>query len=182
MSQQPETQVSPVVPGPASLPGPGGEFVPAANSDMAAAPGGKKPAASGVTPAANDLTAAKSDLTPTASSLTPAKSDLTPAASDLTPAGPPSAGRHSEPPPPERIPRWLVQTELFVRVMLQIFIGLIVFCAPWWEALWDHNPVFLRFPIVGAIALNGAVRGVISGLGLLNLWIAFQYALRREGD
>jgi hypothetical protein len=66
--------------------------------------------------------------------------------------------------------------------MLQIFIGLLVFCAPWSPVLWDQNPIFLQFPAVGAIALNGAVRGLVSGLGLLNLWIAFQDALRRGRD
>ncbi len=127
--------------GPASLPGPGGEYAPS-----------------------------------------PASGDPTSPASDLAPVEPTPAVRQPEPPPPERIPPWLVQTELFVRVMLQIFIGLLVFCAPWSPVLWDQNPIFLQFPAVGAIALNGAVRGLVSGLGLLNLWIAFQDALRRGRD
>jgi hypothetical protein len=66
--------------------------------------------------------------------------------------------------------------------MLRMFIGLIVFCAPWWPGFWDQNPIFLRYPDVGIIAVNGAVRGLVSGLGLLNLWIAFQDALRKGRD
>ena len=60
-----------------------------------------------------------------------------------------------------------------------MYIGLFVFWMPWWHNFWDENLIFLKFPALGAIALNGAVRGLVSGLGLLNLWIAFQDALKR---
>jgi hypothetical protein len=43
---------------------------------------------------------------------------------------------------------------------------------------WDQNPLFAQFPQLSIYAANGAVRGLISGLGLLNLWIAFQDAIR----
>ncbi|HTW81743.1 MAG TPA: hypothetical protein VME23_19500 [Terracidiphilus sp.] len=140
--------MSSIVLGPASLPGPGGDFVP---------------------------TPAKGDQTPPASGLAPANSD--PAS-----AGPSSEVRQPEAPPPQRIPRWLVRVELFLRVMLRMYIGLAICYAPWSHAFWDQNPLFLQFPAVGAIALNGAVRGLVMGLGLLNLWIAFQDALRRGRD
>jgi hypothetical protein len=54
-----------------------------------------------------------------------------------------------------------------------------LFYLPWF---WDQNPIFLRFPVLGSIATVGAVRGLVSGLGFLNLWIALQDALRhRDG-
>ena len=73
---------------------------------------------------------------------------------------------------PQRIPRWLVRIELLLRVMLRMYIGLAICYAPWSNTLWDQNPLFLQFPIVAAFAAHGAVRGVVSGLGLLNLWYA----------
>lgn len=82
----------------------------------------------------------------------------------------------------QRIPRWLERAELFLRVLLRLYIGLAVCLAPWFRAFWDQNPIFVRFPTVGSYAANGAVRGIISGLGLLNLWIAFRDAVRhRDG-
>jgi len=85
-------------------------------------------------------------------------------------------------PPPQRIPRWLERTELFLRVMLRMYIGLAVCYAPWSHAFWDQNPLFLQFPNLSIFVAHGAVRGIVSGLGLLNLWIAFQDALRhRDG-
>jgi hypothetical protein len=94
-------------------------------------------------------------------------------------AMPPS---HTHQHAPQRIPRWLERAELFLRVLLRLYIGLAVCLAPWFRAFWDQNPLFTQFPAIGAYAANGAVRGIISGLGLLNLWIAFRDAIRhRDG-
>jgi hypothetical protein len=83
---------------------------------------------------------------------------------------------------PQRIPRWLVRAELFLRVLLRMYIGLAVCYVPWSKMFWDQNPLFVQFPTLSIYAANGAVRGLVSGLGLLNLWIAFQDALRhRDG-
>lgn len=85
-------------------------------------------------------------------------------------------------PVPQRIPRWLERGELFLRVLLRMYIGLAVCYVPWSRMFWDLNPIFLHFPTLGRFAMYGAVRGVISGLGLLNLWIAFDDAIRhRDG-
>ena len=83
---------------------------------------------------------------------------------------------------PHRIPRWLERAELFLRVLLRMYIGLAVCYAPWSRLFWDENPLFLRFPTLSIYAANGAVRGLISGLGLLNLWIAFHDAVRHGTD
>lgn len=98
------------------------------------------------------------------------------------PATRPQEAGTTEPAPqvPQRIPRWLERAELFLRVLLRLYIGLAVCFAPWSQVLWDENPLFLRFPTVGAIAVHGAVRGIISGLGVLNLWFAFRDAIRHR--
>jgi hypothetical protein len=85
-------------------------------------------------------------------------------------------------PPQHRVPRWLERIELFLRVMLRLYIGLALCYAPWSHSFWDQNPILLQYPWLADIAGSGAVRGLVSGLGLLNLWIAFQDALRhRDG-
>jgi hypothetical protein len=84
--------------------------------------------------------------------------------------------------PQHRIPRWLERVELFLRVMLRMYIGLAVCYAPWSHTFWDQNPIFQRFPFLGNFATYGAVKGIVSGLGLLNLWMAFRDAVRhRDG-
>jgi hypothetical protein len=105
----------------------------------------------------------------------------------VSPAGKPepapAAAPHSEPMhAPQRIPRWLVRAELFLRVLLRMYIGLAVCYVPWSRTFWDQNPLFVQFPAISVYAANGAVRGLVSGLGLLNLWIAFYNALHyRDG-
>jgi hypothetical protein len=92
----------------------------------------------------------------------------------------PAGSAPPDPPPPQRIPRWLVRTELFLRVMVRMYIGLAVCYAPWSHTFWDLNPFFMQYPSLSIFAAHGAVRGIVSGLGLLNLWIAFQDALRHR--
>lgn len=92
----------------------------------------------------------------------------------------PRAAPQLDHPVPERIPRWLVRVELLLRVMLRIYVGLFTCYFPWWPAFWDQNPLFLNHPTLTSIAMNGAVRGLVSGLGLLNLWVALQDILGRR--
>lgn len=105
----------------------------------------------------------------------PASPAPEPGNASSVPPAPPS------PAPPQRIPRWLVRAELFLRVLLRMYIGLAVFYAPWSSLFWDQNPLFVQYPTLSIFAANGAVRGIVSGLGLLNLWIAFQDAIRFRG-
>ena len=106
----------------------------------------------------------------------PAPAPAAVAPSEPDPPQPPPVSRHT----PQRIPRWLERGELFLRVLLRMYIGLAVCYAPWSHMFWDQNPLFLPFPTLGIYAANGAVRGIISGLGLLNLWIAFHDAVRHR--
>jgi hypothetical protein len=84
--------------------------------------------------------------------------------------------------PQHRVPRWLERIELLLRVMLRMYIGLAICYAPWSHTFWDQNPIFLRYPALAGFAALGAVRGIVSGLGLLNLWIAFHDAIRHRDD
>lgn len=101
--------------------------------------------------------------------------------SDSGAASVPAPAPELRPAPPhaaQRIPRWLERAELFLRVLLKLYIGLAVCYAPWSRLFWDQNPLFVQFPSLSVYAANGAVRGLVSGVGLLTLWIAFQDALR----
>jgi hypothetical protein len=87
------------------------------------------------------------------------------AAARLAPASDPASLSHAHQHNPQRIPRWLERSELFLRVLLRMYIGLAVCVAPWWPLFWDQNPLFVQFPSLAIFAANGAVRGVVSGLG-----------------
>ncbi len=82
----------------------------------------------------------------------------------------------------ERLPYWLRQSERFVRVVVRMYIGLGVCCVPWIPSVWDANPLFASSPHLQAFMTQGAVRGLVSGLGLLNLWVALRDALSNPAD
>lgn len=102
------------------------------------------------------------------------------AAFNATP--PPAPHARSTSDASERLPYWLRQSERFLRVVVRMYLGLLVCCAPWYPPAWDANPLFSGSPHLLAFISQGAVRGLVSGLGLLNLWIALRDALRNPAD
>lgn len=72
--------------------------------------------------------------------------------------------------------RWLRRADLFLRVIIRLYLGLILFFLPWTH-LWTFNRLFLYYAPIAHLTASGAVRGIVSGLGLLNLWIALTDAI-----
>jgi hypothetical protein len=141
------------------------------------APGGSSAGAPGEIGLSHGMSQ-QPELTSPPISSSPQAGDAIPPEAVAAPNAVPSTHGHV----PQRIPRWLERSELFLRVLLRMWIGLICFFAPWAPWFWDQNPLFLRYPTLSIWATHGAVRGIISGIGLLNLWIAVQRAVRhRDG-
>src|ERR1700690_1620235 len=99
-----------------------------------------------------------------------------PQQSNLFSSTPPSGStvqeRQRAPQRPSRLPLWLRRVELFLYVISRIYIGSIVLVLPWYAPLWADNPLLNHFPPLATFLMDGAVRAMVSGLGLLNLWIA----------
>jgi hypothetical protein len=93
----------------------------------------------------------------------------------------PSGPADPEPKPLPKLqqaaPVWLRRLELFMRVAVRLYLGVFVLVLPWWPRFWDENPLFQLLPRLGELATYGSVRGIVSGFGLLNLWIAFHEAI-----
>ena len=88
--------------------------------------------------------------------------------------GPASHGSASE--PRQKNPPWLRRTDLFVRVAVRLYLGLLVLVLPWTQ-IWNDNHLLTIVPYLSAFALSGITRGIVSGLGLLNIWIAIMDAV-----
>ena len=86
-----------------------------------------------------------------------------------TTSGSPAAGRTA--------PVWLQRLSLFVLVLFCVYLGVLVMVLPWWTRIWDHNAFIQARPMLAAILHNGAVRGIISGLGLIDIWIGISEAV-----
>ncbi len=87
---------------------------------------------------------------------------------------------------PAPAPLWLQRLSLAVLVTFCIYIGLLLLCLPWTH-FWDQNPLLMAYPPLAHWLLLGSTRGVVSGLGLLDLWIGCSEVLyftprRRQQD
>jgi hypothetical protein len=101
--------------------------------------------------------------------------DSPPAAHEPTP---PAALPHSPPPEPAAVaPIWLQRLSLFILVVFCIYLGVIVAVLPWLPSVWDHNLFLTSHPALWGVLRRPAVRGVISGCGLLDIWIGISEAI-----
>jgi hypothetical protein len=84
-------------------------------------------------------------------------------------------------PGPHPSSNWLRRADLFLRVIVRLYVGLFLIFLPW-TRFWELNRFFLYYAHVARLTESGAVRGLVSGLGLLNLWIAISDAIHyKEG-
>jgi hypothetical protein len=74
-------------------------------------------------------------------------------------------------------PIWLQRLSLFVLVLFCVYLGVLVMVLPWWSRIWDHNALMDSYPAVAKFLRSGAVRGVISGIGLMDIWIGISEAV-----
>ncbi len=97
------------------------------------------------------------------------------------PVGSPTAGPEGARPDysatAELAPVWLQRLSLFVLVLFCVYLGALVAWLPWWTRMWDDNGFINARPALAAILHKGAVRGLISGLGLLDIWIGISEAV-----
>ncbi len=66
-------------------------------------------------------------------------------------------------------------------VLICFELGVLLMLAPW-SAFWERNYFLDRYPDLIPILLNPFVRGAITGLGLLDVWIAFSFIRRKRGS
>lgn len=77
---------------------------------------------------------------------------------------------------PRQTPRWLEYLELSVRVVVRLYLGLVLVVLPWTH-FWSANRLLQFVPHLLPLVLNGATRGIVSGLGFLNMWIGVSDAI-----
>jgi hypothetical protein len=75
-------------------------------------------------------------------------------------------------------PVWLQRLSLFVLVLFCVYLGVFVMVLPWWPNwVWDNNLYINSHPGLAAVLHTGAIRGLVSGLGLLDIWIGVSEAV-----
>jgi hypothetical protein len=82
----------------------------------------------------------------------------------------PSAAR------PNRAALWMHRISVFLFVLISAVAGVLLIILPWTPE-WTDNYLLLSYPDLRTVVTNGFVRGLCSGLGLLDIWIGFWEAL-----
>lgn len=84
-------------------------------------------------------------------------------------------------PPPARKPTkwqlWRGRIFLVVFVLFCLEIGIILAVLPW-TRIWTENSLLVGFPQVREFLTYDFVRGLISGLGLVDIWMGVSEAVR----
>lgn len=85
------------------------------------------------------------------------------------------------PQPPSSVAIWIDRMALVIRVVFYIELGMLLAVLPW-TRLWTDNGLATSLPKLREILQMNFVRGVVTGVGLVDVWIGIWEAVRyREG-
>jgi hypothetical protein len=83
--------------------------------------------------------------------------------------------------PPKKPHLWLQRIWLVVFVLFCLEVGIILAALPW-TGIWTENSLLLGYPRIREFLMQNFVRGLVSGLGLVDIWMGVAEAVRyREG-
>ena len=80
-------------------------------------------------------------------------------------------------PPAATTALWLLRTWVVIRVAFFIELGMVLVVLPWTQG-WTQNHLLVSYPQVGFFLQNNFVRGLISGLGFLDMGFGIWEAMR----
>jgi len=76
---------------------------------------------------------------------------------------------------------WIHRLTMLMFVCVCAGFGVLLIMLPWTSA-WTDNRLFIMYPALRDFAANNFVRGMCSGLGVLDIWIGFSEALHYHED
>jgi hypothetical protein len=73
---------------------------------------------------------------------------------------------------PERAqtPLWAKRLMLAIEIGIALWTGILVLLLPW-TRLWAENPLLAAWPAVRVVLNLNFIRGMISGIGVLDIWM-----------
>ena len=73
-------------------------------------------------------------------------------------------------------PVWLQRLSVVILVVFCLYVGLLMFLLPW-TRYWNENHYLLVWPFLSPLMNSGITRGVVSGIGLLDIWVGISEIL-----
>jgi len=77
---------------------------------------------------------------------------------------------------PTAVEVWLLRLRSLLFVTVCATLGVLLIILPW-TPRWTDNPLLLTWPGLRDFVSSGFVRGLTSGLGILDLWLGFWEAI-----
>ena len=84
-----------------------------------------------------------------------------------------------QPPATQPVPRFVVWSHRLSLVVLVVFcieLGMLLAILPW-TTVWNQNSFLVAYPSLRAFMQNNFVRGIATGLGLVDIWIGIWEAV-----
>ena len=78
---------------------------------------------------------------------------------------------------PGELPVWLQRVFVIVYVLFCIELGLVLIALPWITGYWFSGGVLSQWPELQSFLQSGFVRGAVSGLGVLDVWLGIMEAV-----
>lgn len=72
---------------------------------------------------------------------------------------------------------WAHRLAVLLFVFFCATLGVVLVVFPWRDEWWVNNSLLVGYPALQDFMSNGFVRGLCSGLGLLDIWIGFSEAV-----
>ncbi len=98
------------------------------------------------------------------------------------PASDAAAGGNAQPRSEETAPvvtgwrLWAERVSLVIYVAFCIELGIVLTVVPWVK-VWTDNALIARFPFLHALVQDNFFRGVVTGLGLVDIWLGVSEAV-----
>jgi hypothetical protein len=84
-------------------------------------------------------------------------------------------------PPASVLRLWLRRIGVLLFVFLCATLGVLLMILPW-RPEWSDNPLLVPYPTLRALVASGFLRGLATGLGVLNVWIGFWEAIQYQEE
>jgi hypothetical protein len=81
------------------------------------------------------------------------------------------------PQPPSSVAIWIDRIALVIRVVFYIELGMLLAVLPW-TRLWTDNNLVSSLPNLRQVLQLNFVRGLVTGIGLVDVWIGIWEAVR----
>jgi hypothetical protein len=75
------------------------------------------------------------------------------------------------------MPVWMARSMMLVFVAFCVEVGLVLMAVPWLPHLWQESSLVSAYPAFRAFLANNFVRGAVSGLGVLDIWLGIYEAV-----